>query len=73
MASTLGRVGHFLFRVVEQTDGSWWYRRGREDIKWFGNFEEAIQHATDVASEHRPSEVLAHHLDGRAEVVAAFE
>lgn len=71
-ASTLGGVPYF-FRVVEQRDGSWWCRRGRVDVKWFGNLDEAIEHATDFASELPPSEVVVHRLDGRVEVIATFE
>jgi hypothetical protein len=62
----------YFFRIVEQPDG-WWYRRGREDAKWFGSYDEAIEHATDCASDLRPSEVIVHRREGRAEVVAAFE
>jgi len=69
MGSTLGRVPYFL-RIVEQQDGPWWFRRGRDDVKWFEEFAEAVEYATGIAGEHRPSQVLVHRLDGGAEVVA---
>ena len=61
-----------FFRIVEQVDG-WWYRRGRADLMRFANLDDAIKHATDIASENSPSEVLVHHLNGRVQVVASFE
>jgi hypothetical protein len=67
-----GRVAQF-FRIVEREDGSWWYRRGREDLKRFWQVDDAIEYATGIASEHRPSEVRVNHFDGRSEVVARFE
>ena len=62
-----------FFRIVEQDDGSWWYRRGRAELKRFWNLDDAIEHATDIAGEHPPSEVLVHRLDGRVQVVATFD
>jgi len=59
-------------RIVEQPDG-WWFRRGRNDIKWFGDLDEAIEHASDRAVGLRPSEVLVHYLDGRVKVIAKYE
>lgn len=61
-----------FFRVVQQGDGSWWYRRGRQELKSFSQFSDALAHARDVASEHPPSEVRVHRLNGRVEVVATF-
>jgi hypothetical protein len=63
----------YFIRIVEQQDGSWWFRRGRDQVKWFEEFADAVEYATDIASEHRPSQVLAHHLDGQTELVATFD
>jgi len=62
-----------FFRIVEQEDGVWLYRRGRADLKRFWQLDDAIEHATDIACEHPPSEVLVHHLDGRVQIVATFD
>jgi hypothetical protein len=61
-----------FFRIIEQVDG-WWYRRGRADLKRFSTLDDAIGHVTDIASEHPPSEVLVHHLDGQVQVIATFD
>jgi hypothetical protein len=58
---------------VEQENGAWLFRRGRTDIKQFGQLGDALEHTTDIASEHPPSEVIVHRLDGRVEVIATFE
>lgn len=67
-----GRVAQF-FRIVEHEDGSWWYRRGREDLKRFWQLDDAIDHVKDIASENPPSEVLVHRRGGRPEVTATFD
>lgn len=62
--SHCGFVAYF-FHVIEQEDGSWLCRRGREDFGCFDVLDDAIEHAIEFASKHTPSEVAVHHLDGR--------
>lgn len=62
-----------FFRILEHEDGSWWYRRGREDLKRFWQLDDAIDYVTNVARAHRPSEVLVHRLDEPTEVITTFE
>jgi hypothetical protein len=73
MASRLRGVAHYFFRIVEQGDGSWRYQRGRADLDWFGQLDDAIEHVTDIASDHTPSEVLVHRADGRVQSIATFD
>jgi hypothetical protein len=68
-----GRVARFFLRIVEQPDGAWCFRRGRENVKGFANLDDAVEHATNIASEIRPSEVFVHRLDGRVQVIATFD
>jgi len=63
----------FFLRILEQQDGSWWFRRGREDVKRFGELDDAVAYATDIAGGNRPSEVVVHRRDGRVQVVATFD
>ena len=64
---------HFFFRVVEQADGLWSCRRGREDFCSCDQLDDAIAHTTDFAREHLPSEVVVHHLDGSVHRVATLD
>jgi hypothetical protein len=63
-------VRTFFFRVVEQEDGSWSCRRGRDDFDSRAELDDAIEHTFGLASEHPPSEVFVHHLDGQVQSVA---
>jgi hypothetical protein len=63
----------YFFRVVEQDDGWWSCRRGREDFDCFDQLEDAVEHTADFAREQAPSEVFVHHLDGRVQSIATFE
>ena len=67
---TVGCVSLHFFHVVEQEDGSWSCRRGREDFGWFDVLEDAIDHITAVANKNPPSVVLVHRLDGQVRRVA---
>jgi Uncharacterized protein conserved in bacteria (DUF2188) len=66
-------VSTYFFRVVEQEDGSWSCRRGRDEFGWFDLLDDAIEHTTAIASEHPPSAVFVHHLDGRVQNIASLE
>jgi hypothetical protein len=73
MATTVGGVGAYFFHVVEQQDGSWSCRRGREDFGWFDALDDAIEHTVDVAGKYTPSEVLVHRLDGQVQSIATID
>ena len=68
----IARVSTYFFRVVEQEDGSWLCRRGREDFDTHGQRDDAIEHTTVIASEYPPSQVFVHHLDGQVDCVATL-
>jgi hypothetical protein len=71
-APRVGRVSTYFFRVIEQGDGSWMCSRGREEFDFHAQLDDAIEHITGIASEHSPSEVFVHHLDGRVRSVATL-
>jgi hypothetical protein len=66
-------VSTYFFRVVEQEDGSWSCRRGREEFDCHDQLGDAIEHTTGIASEYRPSEVFVHHLDGQVQTIATLD
>ena len=63
----------YFFRVIEHEDGSWSCRRGREDFDFHAELDDAIEHTTGIASEHPPSQVFVHHLDGRVQTIATLD
>jgi Uncharacterized protein conserved in bacteria (DUF2188) len=72
-ASRVGRVPTYFFRVVERDDGSWLCRRGREEFDVHAQLDDAIEHTTGIASEHPPSQVFLHRLDGQVETIATLD
>lgn len=62
--------GRLFFRIIESADGQWVCRRGRAVVDRQTEIYEALGHITQVAGEHRPSQVLVHHLDGRVVLAA---
>ena len=58
-------TARLFFRVIEDDDGTWACRRGREELDRHVGFDEALDHVTKLASVHRPAEVFVHHFDGR--------
>ena len=69
----VGRVSTYFFRVVEQDDGSWLCRRGREEFDFHAQLDDAIEHTIGIASEDPPSEVFIHHRDGRVQNIATLD
>jgi hypothetical protein len=66
-------VGRFFFRAIEDEAGRWACRRGRQELDRHAELTQAIEHLTAVAGQHRPSEVLVHHVDGRVLSVAVLD
>jgi Uncharacterized protein conserved in bacteria (DUF2188) len=66
-------VSTYFFHVVEQDDGSWSCSRGREEFDVHAQLDNAIEHTTRIASEHQPSEVFVHHLDGQVQSIATLD
>lgn len=62
--------GRLFFRIIESADGWWACRRGRTEVDRHAEIDEALRHITQIAAEHRPSQVWVHHLDGRVLVAA---
>jgi hypothetical protein len=54
----------WFFRVIEQADGSWACRRGREELDRHAELDEAVSHASSLAAAHAPAEVMVHFFDG---------
>jgi hypothetical protein len=65
------RLGRLFFRIIEDGDGWWACRRGRAEIDRHPGIDEALAHITQIAGQHRPSQVFIHHVDGR--VLPAIE
>jgi hypothetical protein len=63
----------YFFRIVEQEDGSWSCRRGREDLDRHPELDDAIEHTTAIAREIPPSEVFVHRLDGQVQSIATID
>lgn len=57
------RVALF-FRVIELDSGRWACRFGRTEYDTHCDISQALDHITTLAREHRPAEVMVHHLDG---------
>jgi hypothetical protein len=72
-ATTVGRVSTYFFHVVEQENGSWSCRRGREDFDFHAQLDDAIEHTIGIAGEHALSQVFVHHLDGRVQSIATLD
>ena len=66
-------VSTYFFRVVEQEDGSWLCRRGREELDVHAQLDDAVDHTTGNAREDRPSQVIVHHRDGQVQTVASLD
>lgn len=64
-------AGRLYFRVI-QGDGSWMCRRGREEIDRHDSRQEAVDHMSELAAEHRPSEVFLHEGDGTVVSIVTF-
>ena len=62
--------GRWFFRVIERGNGVWTCRRGRHDLDHHDSLQEALEHMTSVAVQHRPSEVVVHYLHGGVESAA---
>lgn len=54
----------WYFRVIELSGGCWVCRHGRRILGMHCDYDEAIEHLTAVAREHRPAELILHRLDG---------
>ena len=60
----------WFFRVVEQPDGRWACRFGREDLGTYPNLTVALYHLVEIATElggRHNFTFRIHHLDGSVE------
>jgi uncharacterized protein DUF2188 len=62
-----------FFRVVEQKDGSWVCRRGREEFDFHAQLDDAIEHTFGMATQNPPSQVFVHHRDGKVQSIAILD
>lgn len=64
--------GRLYFRVIERANSTWTCRRGRNNIDHHDGRQEAVDHMTILAAQHRPSEVVVHYSDGEVESAATL-
>lgn len=53
-----------FFHVVEQDDGRWACRHGRQEYDTHDTLEQATEHIRTLAFENRPASIFVHHRDG---------
>ena len=58
-------IARRFFRVIECDDNTWACRDGRDEVDRHDHQDEALEHLAVIASEHRPSRIYLHRLDGR--------
>ena len=66
-------MGRRYFRVIEREDGTWACHHEDHDIDRHERQDEALWHIAEIASDHRPSRILLHHIDGRVLSIAALD
>lgn len=64
--------GRWYWRTIEDESG-WTCRHGMEELDRHATRGEAVEHLSALARKAAPSQVFAHHLDGRIETVALFD
>lgn len=55
----------WILHAIEVSGGAWSCRWGRHEYDTHPSLDLAVAHLRDVATEIGPSDVIAHHLDGR--------
>lgn len=58
------------YRVVQQDNGRWRCRFGRQLFDEHTELAEAIEHCNQIAAEHRPANVFLHPVDGPVTCIA---
>jgi hypothetical protein len=62
----------WFWRAVEH-EAEWICRHGLAELDRHPTLREAIEHLSEIAQAHAPSQVFAHHLNGQVETVAVFD
>ena len=57
----------WFLRAIEQTDGRWSCRHGRNVFDGHDELPDALNHLRDIASRMAPCELHIHRLDGSVE------
>jgi hypothetical protein len=57
----------WFFRVIEQDDGRWACRHGRQEYDTHPRLDQAIEHIQALAAQQRPAQLFLHRLDGTVE------
>jgi hypothetical protein len=58
----------WFLRAIEQPDGSWTCRRGREDHDNHESLHDAVEHLKTLAVEIGGAELFLHRLDGSVDL-----
>jgi hypothetical protein len=61
------RAMAWFFHVIEQHDGQWACRHGRQEYDTHPLLDQAIEHISAIASLQRPAQIYVHRLDGNVE------
>jgi hypothetical protein len=59
----------WFFHVIEQDDGRWACRHGRQELDTHAVLDQAIEHITAIAALQRPADIFLHRLGGTVESV----
>jgi hypothetical protein len=62
----------WFYRVVQQDQGRWVCRFGRERLDEHEDLVDAIGHCGAIAAGNRPARLFVHYLDGLVTCVASF-
>lgn len=54
----------WYLRAIELDTGRWACRFGRTEYDTHAEMEQAVQHLTTLATQHRPAQLFIHHRDG---------
>jgi hypothetical protein len=57
----------WFFRLIEQVDGRWACRWGREEFDTHAELAEAVDHMRVLAAAAQPAELIVHRLGGQVE------
>jgi hypothetical protein len=65
--------GLWFFHAIEIDGGIWACRHGQAEYDQHASLDEAIEHLTTLAADAGPTQLFAHHLDGRICPVALVD
>jgi hypothetical protein len=63
----------WFFRVIEHEDGGWACRWGLHVFDIHDELHDAVRHCSELAGQHRPSQLILHPRDGTARLLESFD